>query len=318
VAVLSGGDSEEREISRQSGAAVQAALTARGHLVVPMDPAVVDLASMDWRPFDAAFIALHGRFGEDGQVQQLLETADVPYTGCDAATSRLAFSKSAAKERFAQFGVPTPPSVLLHYGDDDAHIQRQIELIGYPLVVKPDAQGSSLGITIVSEPRGLRTALRLAFEYDSFVLIEQAILGTEWTVGLIDDQRLPALMIRTPRMFFDYQAKYHDEATEYLFQPGWPAAEVARIEDAAARAAEVIGTRGVVRVDLRVDEQRQPWVLEINTVPGFTSHSLIPKMAAQRGWDFGQLCERALASCLEQRAPRPHIFANPTVRQFVA
>ncbi|MBC8114966.1 MAG: D-alanine--D-alanine ligase, partial [Candidatus Saccharimonas sp.] len=147
VAVLAGGDSDERTISLQSGAAVQQALTARGHLALHLDPSVVDLAGVDWRQFDVAFLALHGQFGEDGQVQQILDEAGIPFTGSNAAASRLAFSKSAAKERFLQFGVPTPAYSLLHYTDDASRIRSVTEEVGYPLVVKPDCQGSSLGIS---------------------------------------------------------------------------------------------------------------------------------------------------------------------------
>ena len=193
IALLAGGDSDERSISLQSGTAVQAALASCGHLVIHLDPAVVDLTGVNWSQFDIAFLALHGRFGEDGQVQQILEEAGVPYTGSDAAASRLAFSNSAGKERFIQFGVPTPPYVLLHYADDAARIDRLVGQIGYPLVVKPDSQGSSLGVSIVREPRDLHAALRRSFEYDSFCIVEKAILGTEWTVGLLDDLVLPPL-----------------------------------------------------------------------------------------------------------------------------
>ncbi|MDZ4687176.1 MAG: D-alanine--D-alanine ligase [Planctomycetaceae bacterium] len=318
VALLAGGDSDEREISLQSGAAVQQALTSRGHTVIHLDPAVVDLPSLDWRQFEVAFIALHGRFGEDGGVQQILEAAGVPYTGSDAATSRLAFSKSAAKERFAQAGVPTPAYALVHYADDPERIARLVSTIGYPLVVKPDTQGSSLGISIVREPSELDAALRLCFQFDSFGLIEQFIAGTEWTVGLMDDVVLPAICIETPREFFDYHAKYVDESTQYRFDTGWPRSEVAGIEHAGAEACRALGTKGLARVDLRVDAAHRPWVLEINTVPGLTSHSLIPKAAQRVGIDFSELCERSMWACWQGRPPRPHHLQNSLARRRTA
>jgi D-alanine-D-alanine ligase len=321
VALLAGGDSDERAVSLQSGAAVQAALSSRGHQVIHLDPAEVDLTGVDWSQFDVAFLALHGRFGEDGQVQQLLEEAGIPYTGSDAAASRLAFSKSAAKERFVQFGVPTPPYVLIHYADDNARIERMVDLVGYPLVVKPDAQGSSLGVSIVREPGELSAALRRCFDYDSFGVVEQAILGSEWTVGLLDDLVLPPLRIETPREFFDYQAKYNADDTRYFFESSSsPAApkQPGCLSDIALDACRSLGVTGLSRVDLRVDHAGQPWVLEVNTIPGMTDHSLVPKAAAHAGIDFAELCERAVKTCLTGRPRRPHLLHNTSVRRRVS
>jgi len=313
VAVLSGGDSDERLISLRSGAAVQAALAERGHLAVPLDPALVDLTSVDWTQFDVAFLALHGRYGEDGQVQRVLEQAGIPFTGSDSQASHLAFSKSAAKERFFQCGIPTPPYGLLHCADDPLRVERLVAEIGYPLVVKPDAQGSSLGVSIVRDPADLPQALRRCFDYDQFGLVEQAILGTEWTVGLLDDLVLPPLQIETPREFFDYQAKYHDDATRYHFGENWPRGDVQQIADVAAAACRALGVKGLARVDLRVDARHQPWVLEVNTIPGLTDHSLVPKAAARIGIDFAELCDRMLQACLSGRPPRPHLLQNAFV-----
>lgn len=318
IAVLAGGDSDERAISLQSGAAVQRALDSRGHTVIQLDPAVVDLPSVDWRQFDIAFNALHGRFGEDGGVQQILEAAGMPYTGSDAATSRLAFSKSAAKERFAQSGVPTPPYVLVHYADDPDRLARLVAEIGYPLVVKPDTQGSSLGISIVRDPSGLDAALRLCFQFDAFAVLESYIAGTEWTVGLLDGDVFPAICIETAREFFDYQAKYLDDATRYRFDMNWSADEVAAIEQAGSEACRALGTRGLARVDLRVDDAHRPWVLEVNTVPGLTDHSLIPKAAARVGIDFAELCERNISASWRGAKPRPHHLQNSPARRRTA
>ena len=315
VAVLAGGDSDERTISLQSGAAVQQALTARGHLALHLDPSVVDLAGVDWSQFDMAFIALHGQFGEDGQVQQLLDEAGIPYTGSNAAASRLAFSKSAAKERFLQFGVPTPAYSLLHYTDDVSRIQRVTDGIGYPLVVKPDCQGSSLGISIVKSAAELPQAIKLCFQFDIFAVIESAVIGTEWTVGLLDELVLLPIRIETNREFFDWHAKYEDDSTRYEFDVGVPHEVIAAIEEAARGACRSLGTCGLMRVDLRLDENLHPLVLEVNTIPGLTSHSLVPKAAARMGIEFGDLCERAIRAYLPTPLPHPHILPRPTIRQ---
>jgi len=307
IAVLCGGDSDERVISLKSGAAVEAALAKCGHRVLQLDPAIVELSGLDWSQFDVAFIALHGRFGEDGQVQQLLDEAHVAYTGSGATASRMAFSKSAAKERFLQSGVATPAYSLIHYTDDLDRIHAKAKAVEYPLVVKPDTQGSSLGVSIVRKPADLSAALRLCFEFDSFGILEKMIEGTEWTVGLIDSQILPAIKIETDREFFDWQAKYEDDATRYLFETNMPQAVIEQMESVAYEACRALGTRGLARVDLRLDAQNRPWVLEVNTIPGFTDHSLVPKAAARIGIDFSTLCDRIVQSCRNVEIPPPHL-----------
>lgn len=318
VAVLAGGDSDERSVSLKSGMAVTDALSQSGHRVLHLDPAIVELSGIDWSQFDVAFVALHGRFGEDGQVQHLLDEAGIPYTGSSALASRLAFSKSAAKERFVQFGVPTPRYSLIHYNDDLEQISRKADDIGYPLVVKPDTQGSSLGVSIVRSPEQLPNALKLCFQYDGFGVVETMIEGTEWTVGLIDLQTLPPIKIETNREFFDWQAKYEDEGTRYVFDTDIPPAVIQSMELIALNACVALGTSGLARVDLRLNAQNQPWVLEINTVPGFTDHSLLPKAAARMGIDFTTLCDRIVRACLEKTIPQrtvdhqlsPHAFGT--------
>lgn len=318
VAVLAGGNSPEREVSLNSGRTVTRALTVRGHRAVAIDPAVSDPAAMDWSLFDAAFIALHGTYGEDGTIQSILDSAGVPYTGSDAAVSRLAFSKSAAKERFLHHKLPTPPYILVHSSDSRERIRAQAERIGYPLVVKPDAQGSSLGVTIVRSPDALDAAIAECFRFGSFGLIEKAILGTEWTVGVVDDLPLPACRIISRREFYDYDAKYADDETRYEFEFDLPREAVAAIERVGREACRALDTRGMARADLRVDEQLRPWLLEVNTVPGLTDHSLLPKAAARIGLSFGDLCERALesalASSIDHSSPRSaHRGACPTL-----
>ena len=306
IAVLSGGDSAERPVSLESGSAVADALLKRGHRVMQIDPAATPLDRISWPDFDVVFLALHGAFCEDGQVQSLMEERGVRYTGSDATASRLAFSKSASKERFAQDGVPTLPYVLFHESDGRERLRQAAATLGYPLIVKPNTQGSSLGVSIVHQEIELDAALAECFRYDLFGILEPYVSGTEWTVGLIDELVLPPIQITTPRAFYDYQAKYVDDATQYVFDADLPASVLAQITDAGRRAGAAIGTSGIARVDLMLDRQQSPWVLEVNTIPGFTSHSLIPKAAARIGIDFAELCERALKSCLSRTIPPPH------------
>ncbi|WP_417387994.1 D-alanine--D-alanine ligase [Gimesia sp.] len=305
IVVLSGGESAECEISLKSGETVARALSSRGHQVRIIDPSLVDLESFDWTGCDVVFIALHGTYGEDGTIQSTLDRLGIPYSGCDAATSKLAFSKSASKERFIQHNVNTPSYVLIHESDDAGRIEQHARSMGYPLVVKPDAQGSSLGVTIVKTPEELPQALARCFHYDSFGILESAIKGTEWTVTVVDDQVLPLIQIQTPHEFFDYEAKYIEDSTQYLFEFDLPTNVIQTILKTGANACTALGTTGIVRVDLLVDRFQQPWVLEVNTIPGFTDHSLVPKAAAKAGIDFGELCEQALVNCLKKATTRP-------------
>jgi D-alanine-D-alanine ligase len=311
IAVLCGGDSDERPISLQSGRCVAEALRERGHEVTVVDPSVMPPEAALFRDIDVAFLALHGRNGEDGTTQSVLERMGVVFTGSGAEASRLAFSKSASKERFFQCGVPTPAYVLVHESDGAQRCRELADRIGFPLVVKPDSQGSSLGVTIVRSPDDLPAALERCFGYDSFALFEQAVAGTEWTLALVDDEPLPLIQITTPREFFDFTAKYEDPATQYRFQFAESRAAVASLIDAGRRAALAIGTSGLARVDLRLDGDGRPWVLEVNTIPGLTEHSLLPKAAGHAGISFGELCERCLERSLIAARSRRSILQGP-------
>lgn len=311
IILLAGGTSAEREISLQSGAAVQAALQQLGLETEPVDPALVDLNGFAWRASDIAFIALHGGCGENGDLQTLLEAAGVPYTGSGPEASRLAFSKSAAKLRFLQRGVPTPPFVLVHRNDSRERLLEQAARIGYPLAIKPDQQGSSLGVSIVRSAAELAAAAELCFRYGPFGVFEQAIPGTEWTLGVLDDEPLPLIRIETPNLFFDFGAKYQDDATQYVLELSEPQSTTLGITQAGLEACRALGTEGVARVDLRLDEQGRPWVLEVNTVPGLTDHSLVPKAAAKAGLGFASLCRRMLESALGRFARRQSAAASP-------
>ena len=305
IVVLGGGASAEREISLASGRAVLTALRICGHHVVWLDPHETNLTEFAWEPRDVAFNALHGEFGEDGGVQQVLESLGVPLTGCDSVAAELTFSKSACKERFRHANVPTPESVVIHQSDDAERIEWLARKIGFPLVVKPDRQGSSLGVSIVQSADELPAALAECFHYGEHGLLEAFIEGTEWTVGILSDRTLPPVRIETPRSFYDFKAKYDDAHTRYEFATELPPRVLHHLETVATRAAEAVGVRELSRVDLRLDRHLEPWVLEINVVPGLTDHSLIPKAARKIGLSLGELCEQTL-ECAIERVPLLH------------
>jgi D-alanine-D-alanine ligase len=314
IAVLAGGKSAEREVSLRSGAAVAAALRDGGHRVVELDPARDNIEAIDWqrvsfgRPGDAfavdcIFIALHGSYGEDGTVQAILEAQGVPYTGSAAEPSRIAFSKWAAKQKFLQAGLPTPPATRLRLDDPAGFASSAANTIGYPVVVKPDRQGSSIGVTIVRSPTELDAALAACFRFDCEGLIEAAVLGDEWTVALIDGEALPPIRIGTVRQFYDYTAKYAAEDTTYEFETA-PLPVTRELGELARAAYSAVGASGIARVDLRMDAGGRPFLLEVNTIPGMTDHSLVPKAAARVGLSMTALCERAISSALASHHAR--------------
>lgn len=298
IVVLAGGDSAEREISLQSGRNVTRALRAAGHRVRQVDNSSVPLAEVPWNRYDVCFLALHGGAGEDGHVQAELEALGVSYTGSDPAACRLAMSKSASKERFYQFTVPTPEYVLAHASDEVEQLALKVAPLGYPLVIKPDGQGSSLGVSIVENPDELVAATFLSQRYEPYIVAERFVAGREFTVGVIDREPLPAIEILHDHEFFDYDAKYESLSTRYRLATQLPQVTLDRITHAAVAASEALGTRGACRVDLRLDEQLNPWVLEVNTTPGMTEHSLLPMAAQAAGMSLAELCERMAQAAL--------------------
>jgi D-alanine-D-alanine ligase len=298
VLLLAGGPSAEREISFASGAAVASALRSRGHVVTEYDPKDGSLDGLDPDQFDVAFIALHGTFGEDGQVQHLLEELGLPFTGSHSKASRVAIRKIATKESLTAHSLPTPDFTPIHPSESAEAIRKKAATFGYPLVIKPNAEGSSLGVTIVPSSLELPAALARCFHYGPEGLMENCINGQEWTVGLIDEVVLPPVQIVSAREFYDFEAKYASDETQYLFETETPTVVLETMQQIAIEACSAIGTQGIVRVDFRLDRFGQPWVLELNTIPGMTSHSLIPKAAARMGIDFEEVCERALQSAL--------------------
>lgn len=303
VAILYGGDSAEREVSLESGAAVAEGLSQLGHRTKLFDVREDPVSSIHWSPFDTAFVALHGTYGEDGGVQAELAQLGVRYTGSSTEASQCAFDKLAAKQRFSEAGIPTPEHRPIHNDDPPESVAAKANEIGYPLVVKPARQGSSVGVSIVSDSTQLKAAVDLCFQHDTKGLIETGIAGEEWTVGLINYRCLRPVQIESATKFYDYKAKYQDDRTQYHVADLESQRQlIGEIQTVSRDACAVVGTSGVARVDLRLDPAGKPWVLEINTVPGFTSHSLVPKAAAASGISFPELCEMALLTAFREES----------------
>ena len=292
VAVLMGGPSAEREISLQSGQAVLDALQAGGvdaHGIDARDSSV--LAELNEHAIDRVFIALHGRWGEDGVIQGALEVLDLPYTGSGVLGSAIAMDKSRCKQLWKGIGLPTPDFVLL---DDEQDLEDAVTHIGYPLAVKPAREGSSLGISKATNWAGLIEAWQTARELDDVVIAEQWIEGTELTAAILGSEALPLIRLEAAGEFYDYEAKYVSNDTGYICPCGLPEDLETALQDLARQAFAACACSGWGRVDLMLDENQQPYLIEVNTVPGMTSHSLVPMAAAQHGLDFNQLCLRIL------------------------
>jgi D-alanine-D-alanine ligase len=302
VAVLAGGVSAEREVSLASGRQVVSSLAQRGHDVESFDPASRDLASIPWDHFDVGFIALHGGAGEDGRVQAELESWGVPFTGSGSVAASLAMSKSSAKARMLAAGVPTLPYAGFAVDEPRAFVADRVAGLGYPVVVKPDAQGSSLGVGFAADVGELDMCIDDAGYYSTQMLAEPWINGREFTVAVLGRKPLPILEIATPRGLFDFEAKYRCASTEYRFETGLPPEIADRLRSIASASAEALGTAGLARVDLMLSLAGDPWVLEVNTVPGMTDHSLAPMAAEHAGMNFADLCDWMLHDALT-RAP---------------
>jgi D-alanine-D-alanine ligase len=301
VVVVFGGWSPEREVSLESGHVVAAALQKAGYPVALFDPKDMDLMRYPWQAFDVAFLALHGGCGEDGTIQRIFENMGICYTGSTPEACRIAMSKLASKKRFQERNLPTPEAVALRRNTGRGCIERAAQRVAYPLVVKPDQQGSSLGVSIVREAKRLIDAVELAWTYDCVALLERFIAGRELTVAVLGREALPPVEISYQEEFFSYQAKYHDSFTSYTVPAPLPDQVLRRVLDAATEAVEAIGTHGLVRVDLRLDSEGTPWILEVNTTPGMTTHSLAPMAAAAIGWSMSDLCAWIVEEALQRR-----------------
>ena len=291
VAVLMGGRSAERGVSLKSGAMVLAALRNKGVDAHAFDPAERPVAALGEEHFARAFVALHGRFGEDGTMQGALELMGIPYTGSGVMASALAMDKWRTKLIWQACGISTPHCELLTRASDFAAVAHRL---GLPLMIKPATEGSSLGMSKVRAPGDMEEAFTLAANYDAQVIAEQFIDGAEYTVGILGHATLPLIRLETPRDFYDYEAKYLANDTRYIVPCGLPAADEAAIGAEALRAFDAIGCRGWGRADVMVDRAGKPYFLEINTAPGMTDHSLVPMAARQAGVSFEDLCVRIL------------------------
>ncbi len=293
VAVLYGGRSAEREISLRSGAAVLAALQSAGVDAVAFDPAEQSLDAL--RSFDRAFIALHGRGGEDGCMQGTLELLGLPYTGSGVLASALGMDKLRTKQVWLAQGLPTPAYRRMSAGMD---LDALVAELGLPLMIKPAHEGSSIGMSKVDRRDQLAAAYEQALRYDSLVIAESYIHGEEFTVPLLGERALPVIRLKTPHAFYDFDAKYQAGDTQYLLPCGLDAGQEQDLQTLALQAFRGLDAQGWGRIDVMRDSSGRFWLLEINTVPGMTDHSLVPMSAAVAGLDFTQLCLRILDQTL--------------------
>jgi D-alanine-D-alanine ligase len=297
VAVMFGGTSAEREVSLKSGAAVLKALQAQGIDAHAFDPKDQPLSALEAQAFDRVFIVLHGRGGEDGTMQGALQLHDMPYTGSGVLGSALAMDKIRCKFLFSAHGLPTAPFRVAQKGDDIDYAAMLAQLNG-KVMVKPANEGSSIGMSAATTAAELEQALALAFEYDDAVLVEQWINGREFTVSMLDGQALPVIEMRTPRAFYDYEAKYQSSSTEYLCPAPISAEQTASLQQSAMAAFKAVGASGWGRVDAMLDSDGQFRLLEVNTVPGMTEKSLVPMAARAAGYSFEQLVAKILEQAL--------------------
>jgi len=301
VAVLMGGVGEERDISIQSGTCVAEALKEAGLNVVTADIGPDDLDILDDKSIDVFFPALHGRFGEDGQLQQILENKSLVYTGSGPEASKLAFDKLASKKCFAKAGV-TAPSVIRFDGQTEAkELEGQLQRLSERFVVKPVRQGSTIGVTIVDDAKSALEAGRQCFSKFGDCMIEEFISGREITVSILENRALPIIEIKSKTGFYDYHAKYIDEQTEFLFDTIDPAL-AEKIQTDALCCFNALGLRHFARFDIILSDDLKPYVLEANTIPGLTTHSLLPKAAARAGLSMSDLCIKIIEAALENKS----------------
>lgn len=296
VAVLLGGDSAERAISLKSGTAVLEALRSLGVDAEAVDPAEEGIVRLAAGRFDSAFIVLHGRGGEDGTIQGALQTLGLPYTGSGVLGSALAMDKLRTKRLWRGEGLPTPPFALAR---DETALAKAAEEVGFPMIVKPSREGSSIGMSRVENHEELRTAWREAANLDEQVLLERWVDGPEYTAAILDRRVLPMIRLETPNVFYDYAAKYESNTTQYHCPAGLGEAEEERLAELCLRAFDAVGASGWGRVDFMLDGEGEPWLLEVNTIPGMTDHSLVPMAAEAVGLGFEDLVARILVSALE-------------------
>ncbi|EFI0481456.1 D-alanine--D-alanine ligase [Escherichia coli] len=298
IAVLLGGTSAEREVSLNSGAAVLAGLREGGIDAYPVDPKEVDVTQLKSMGFQKVFIALHGRGGEDGTLQGMLELMGLPYTGSGVMASALSMDKLRSKLLWQGAGLPVAPWVALTRAEFEKGLSdkqlAEISALGLPVIVKPSREGSSVGMSKVVAENALQDALRLAFQHDEEVLIEKWLSGPEFTVAILGEEILPSIRIQPSGTFYDYEAKYLSDETQYFFPAGLEASQEANLQALVLKAWTTLGCKGWGRIDVMLDSDGQFYLLEANTSPGMTSHSLVPMAARQAGMSFSQLVVRIL------------------------
>lgn len=284
VAVLMGGTSAERPVSLKSGAGVLAALRRQGVDAHAFDPAEQPLDAL--KGYDRAFIALHGRYGEDGTIQGALDLMGIPFTGPGVMASAVGMDKFRTKLLWQAAGLPVPEYAML---TSESNFDEVEEQLGLPIFVKPVREGSSIGVSMVTREGGLRAAWQEAVRHDPLVIAEAGVMGGEYTVAILGDRALPIIKIEPSTAFYDYEAKYFRDDTRYLCPCGLPADKEAEIQAGALKAFQVLGGRGWGRVDFLMDEAGRHFFLEVNTSPGMTDHSLVPMAARVAGMDYDEL-----------------------------
>lgn len=294
IGVLMGGPSTEREISLKSGQAVCESLNQQGieHVAIDIisDNTEDTIQLIKAHKINCAFLALHGRFGEDGGIQKILDALQVPYTGSSESASRLAMDKVASRKIFKECGLDVPISMIIERSSRMSFSVEALTNFKFPFVVKPVMQGSSVGLSIVDKKEDLNKAIELAFSLDERVLIEEYIRGREVTIGILDEKPLPVIEIIPKKRFFDYEAKYQSGMTEYRVPAQLEKEIISMLKEKAYLAHKVLGCFGCSRVDMILDKDNNPFILEVNTIPGLTQTSLLPKAAKAAGIDFSQLC----------------------------
>jgi D-alanine-D-alanine ligase len=311
ILVLMGGPSTERAVSLVSGKGVADALESCGHKVRRADISPADTSALDGEAPDVVFIAMHGQFGEDGGVQRLCEDRGLAYVGSPPEASELAMDKVAAKESYRRAGLGTPDWELVKAADDPVARQQLLASVGLPCACKPVNGGSSVDITLAKDAAQRDAAVEALLGKYGEALIERFVRGREFTVGVLGEQALPIIEIRPRRAFYDYTAKYDDDATEYVFEHGLNAVQTAAVQAAALAAHLALGCRDMSRSDFLMDGAGAVWILETNTIPGFTSHSLLPKAAGKIGIGFARLCEELVQMAItrnhkEHKAHKEH------------
>jgi D-alanine-D-alanine ligase len=302
IAVLMGAVGSERQVSLVSGKCIADALRKIANLEIiehdflPDKPWILDDSSID-----VFFLAFHGEFGEGGDMQEICERKKLLFTGCNSKSSRLAFDKMACKKILEKANIPTPRAVEIRNRRQFADIEPQLETMGKKFVIKPIRQGSSVGIQIADGSDKAKIAAEECFDQFGDCMLEEFIAGREITVGILENRTLPIIEIKTVHQFYDYDAKYNDDNTQYLFDTISGAEILYRINDTALKSFKALGCRDFSRVDMILSDDGTPYVIEINTIPGFTAHSLLPKAAAKAGMDMTKLCLRIIQAALNRK-----------------